>query len=158
FDGDAQQIATLHQFMGYLLHPGMEAQTALFLVGAAHTGKSVITDVLSYLLGEENVSSVPIEDMFSRFQLWPTLGKLANITNEISRLEGTDVGKFKSFTSGDPMQFEAKNLMSFMARPTAKIVVAANEMPFFTDSSGGTWRRLIILRLDKVIPPSMRQS
>jgi P4 family phage/plasmid primase-like protien len=125
----------------------------LILVGEGANGKTVILIVLTALLGEANVSTVPLELFGQRFQLTPTLGKLANVVPEIGPLDRVSEGFLKAFVAGDRMYFDRKGLPGIDARPTARLVLATNTLPPFTDRSGGVWRRVMILPFRLTIAP-----
>ena len=63
----------LQQFAGYLLLPDTSLQRFLMMVGEGSNGKSVICAVLRALLGEDNVSPVPLELFGDKFRLAGTL-------------------------------------------------------------------------------------
>lgn len=109
-------------------------------------------DVLAALLGAANVSHVPVELFDRRFQLTPTLGKLANIATEVGEISRGAEAVLKAFTSGDRMYFDRKGLPGVEALPTARLAFAANNLPRFADRSSGIWRRMLLLPYRVVIP------
>jgi P4 family phage/plasmid primase-like protien len=135
----------LQQFCGYLLLPDTTQQKFLAMVGEGSNGKSVVCAVMTTLLGEQNVSTVPLELFGDKFRLVGTLGKLANITAEVGELDKMAEGFLKAFVVGDPMDFEQKYKQAFTARPTARLVLATNNIPRFSDKSDGLWRRMLLL-------------
>ncbi len=54
-------------------------------------------------------------------------------------------GFLKSFTSGDLMQFDRKFKPPIQTVPTARLILATNNRPRFSDRSGGLWRRMILI-------------
>src|SRR5262249_21140138 len=106
---------------------------------------------LEALLGSGNCAHVPLEVFGERFQLTPTVGKLANIASEVGELDKAAEGILKSFTSGDPMQFDRKYKPPIQAVPTARLVLATNNRPRFSDRSGGLWRGMILMPFRVVI-------
>jgi len=144
-EGDEQRIQLLKEFAGYLLVWDTLFHNFLLLHGDGGTGKSTFTDVITAMLGEDNVSTVPLENFGQRFALSATLGKLANIVSEIGELDSVAEGLLKQFTAGDKMQFERKYRDTFSAYPTARLVLATNTRPRFLDRSQGIWRRLILV-------------
>ena len=50
------------------------------------------------------------------------------------------------------MTFERKYKDAFSAKPTAKVMIATNELPCFTDRSQGVWRRLLLAPFNRSIP------
>ena len=155
-EDDQQRIDLLQEWFGLQLVPDTSQQKFMLMVGEGSNGKSVCCAVLVALLGCDNVSHLPLEDFGQRFQLATTLGKLANISSEIGELDKVAEGHLKSFTSGDRMSFEAKHKPLFDALPTARLTLATNTLPRFSDRSGGLWRRLLLMPWRVEIPVSER--
>ena len=151
-EGDPDRILILQEWAGYCLLPDTSQQKFLVLEGEGANGKSVYCAVLEALLGPENVSHVPLEVFGERFSLTGTLGKLANIVAEVGDLDRVAEGHLKQFTSGDSMQFERKFRSPLQLRPTARLVLATNNRPRFSDRSGGLWRRMFIVPFTVSIP------
>lgn len=152
FDGDTERIALVQEWFGYCLVNDTSFQKLLILVGEGANGKTVLLDVLVALLGEQNVSHVPLELFAERFQLTPTLGKLANIVSEIGHMDGRAEATIKAFVAGDKMYFDRKNQSGVHTRPTARLVLATNALPHFADRSRGVSRRLSVLPCNVIIP------
>ena len=144
-EGDAERIALLQEFFGYCLARTTDGQACLILHGPGANGKSVVLAVLRAVLGADNVATVPLEHFAQRFAMAQTLGKLANVCPEVGELDRTAEGTLKSYISGDAMFFEKKGKDGFSAAPTARLVIATNNVPRFMDRSEGIWRRLFIL-------------
>src|SRR4051794_20535085 len=108
------------------------------------------------MLGEDNVSTVPLEDFGKRFATAQTLGKLVNICPEVGELDRTAEGTLKAFVGGDRMTFERKGKDAFTARPTARLVLSTNNVPRFSDKSEGVWRRLLLLPFTRQVPVGER--
>lgn len=142
--GDEKLIACLQEWMGYCLMPNTDHHRFLMMIGEGANGKSVFCAVLEALLGEENVSHVPLELFGQRFALASSLGCLANVAMETHDLDKVSEGYLKQFTDGSKMMFDRKGLPAIEARPTAKLVIATNQPPRFTDKSMGLWRRMLV--------------
>lgn len=151
-DGDQEAIALLQEWFGLCLVADTSQQKFLLLTGEGSNGKSVVLEILVQLLGEANVSHVPLELFGQRFQLIETLGKAANIATEIGEIDNVAEGILKAFTSGDRMQFEAKGKQPISARPTARLVFSTNSLPRIVDRSSGIWRRMLLIPFSVVIP------
>lgn len=151
-EGDEERVAILGEFFGLCLVSDMRFQKFLLAVGQGANGKSVACAVLTALLGESNVSNVPLESFGERFQLMQTVGKLANIAAEIGEIDKVAEGHLKQFTSGDRMQFERKYRDPIEITPTARLVLATNNLPHFADRSSGLWRRMILMPFQVTIP------
>ncbi|MFH1680732.1 MAG: phage/plasmid primase, P4 family [Candidatus Eisenbacteria bacterium] len=148
---DSQRF--LQEWFGYNLVYDLSQQRFVIFEGEGANGKSVICYVLRHLIGNQNVSAVPLEVFGMRFQLGPTLGKLANIVPEMGELDRVAEGHLKPFVSGDSMQFDRKNKEPITAVPTARLTFATNTRPRFNDRSEGVWRRLVLVPFTVSIPP-----
>lgn len=155
-EADKDRIMMLQEWFGYCLTPDTGFQKFLILNGEGANGKSVICAALTALLGLENISTVPLEMFGERFQLTSTLGKLANIVADVGDLDRAAEGQLKSFVAGDVMHFDRKGKSPIMAQPTARLVLATNNLPRFNDKSSGLWRRMLLIPLEAVIQESER--
>jgi len=144
---DSDRIDVLQEWFGLNLTHDMSFQKFMMLEGEGSNGKSVICAVLAGLLGESNCTHIPLENFDKEFALTQTLGKLANIASEVGEIERVGEGYLKSFTSGDRMTFNRKNKDLVDALPTARLTLATNNRPRFSDKSGGLWRRMLLLPL-----------
>ncbi len=98
---DTAKGRLLQQWAGYLLLPYANYHRFLMMVGEGANGKSVACAALTALLGEDNVSSVPLEMFGDKFRLHGTLGKLANAVAEGGELDRMAQGQIKAFVTGD---------------------------------------------------------
>jgi len=148
----ADYILLLQQWLGYLLRPDLRLQKFLLCVGEGANGKTVFSEVVQSLVGIENCSQVPIARFDNPFALIGTLGKMLNVTTEgVGLIEELAETTLKSFTSGDRMTFERKFRDAVSDAPTAKVMVATNDLPRFNDKSQAIWRRILLVPFDKTI-------
>lgn len=148
----------VQEIFGYLLVPINKAQKSFVFTGAPNAGKSTLLSVAQeILLGSENVSNIPWQSLADRFKTAELFGKLANIFADLPSKSVDDNGMFKALTGEDYVTGERKNKDPFSFRPYARMVFSCNEMPRnYGDRSDGFFRRLIIIRFDKPIPPDVR--
>ena len=151
-EGDQERIALLQEWTGYLLTPDTSQHKFLVAEGEGANGKSVLLDVVTALLGEENVAQVPLEMFGQRFQLTPTIDKLANICAEVGEINAVAEGTLKQFTAGDRMYFDRKGIPGVMRYPTARLILATNNRPRFRDRSMGIWRRILLVPFRYTVP------
>lgn len=150
-ENDADRIALLQEWAGYILTPSTDQQKFMVLEGEGANGKSVYLAVLQAMVGSKNVSSIPLESFDGRFDLTQTLGKLLNVAADASEIEKAAEGRVKSFVSGDTMYFDRKGISGIDAQPTARLIVSANNRPRFSDRSSGIWRRMMVVPWNKII-------
>lgn len=154
--GDQRQDV-LQQIFGYaLLNGWLGLQKFFVFVGAGANGKSTVLDTLVAMLGDANVSHVPLDKLNGEFRLGEMAGKLANICGDKSYMDKADEGLLKQLTSGDLVQVNRKYKEPITLRPTAKLIFATNFLPPISDRSDGIWRRLIVLPfLERIAPSEM---
>jgi hypothetical protein len=76
-EGDKDRISLLQEWFGYCLTHDTSLHAFMVLEGSGANGKSVVCEILTKMLGVDNVSNVPLEVFADRFQLATTLGKLS---------------------------------------------------------------------------------
>ena len=155
---DDDMILLACQWFGYsLLGHDQSQQKFMLLYGEASTGKTVFLDTLTRMLGDVNVSSVPLDKFDEPHLFASTYGKLLNATDEVAKhIETTIETTLKAHTGGGKVQYKEMYRKSFAAYPTAKIIIATNEKPSFKDTSEGIWRRLLLIPFDNVVSEKHR--
>lgn len=155
-EGDEERIAILQEWAGYLLLPDTGQQRFLIMQGEGANGKSVYCAAMEALVGGDNASHVPLELFGDRFSKTSTLGKLVNISADAGEIEKTAEGFLKSFTAGETMNFDRKGIPPIDCYPTARLIIACNNLPRFSDRSDGIWRRMILIPWRVQIQPHER--
>ena len=151
-EGRFQDIDLAHEILGVSLLQRVLLPQIYFLHGATHTGKSTFLDVMTALLGEENISDVEFTELGSRDDKFATaslVGKLANIDRDVTIAKLTDTGAVKKIAGGELISVQEKNKPRFSLRPYATIIMATNDMPRSIDWSDGWTSRLCILSFQK---------
>jgi putative DNA primase/helicase len=151
---DEPEIHLLQEIFGYCLVPITKAQKSFLLCGMPEVGKSKILGVLQeLLLGAENVSNIPLQNLTDRFQPAELFGKMANIYADLPDKKIDDVGMFKASTGEDYITGERKHKDPFTFKPYARFVYSCNDLPpNYGDRSDAFYRRIIIIRFSKPVP------
>jgi P4 family phage/plasmid primase-like protien len=132
-------------------------QMFMIAYGEAGTGKSVFVDVLTHLLGHNNVSAVPLERWDDPHYVVETYGRMLNVTDESeSKIEEVVESHIKHYTGGTVYQFKRMYEKPFTSYPTAKLMIVTNHLPAFRDVSNGIWRRILIVPFNFVVPEERR--
>jgi putative DNA primase/helicase len=145
-----EKIQLLQEFIGYCLIPDTTYPQFLWMVGEGGNGKSLILNVMTALVGKENISYAQLEDLDNPFVRAELQGKLLSMSSEMSSSATISDGYLKQLTSGDLIQAERKNERPFSFKSYARIVGATNTLPRLLDHSGGFGRRAMIMRLNRV--------
>jgi len=155
-EDDQERIAVLQEWAGYLLLPDTSRQRFLVAEGDGANGKSVYAAAMTAMLGKANVSNVQLEVFGDQFSRTATIGKLANICGDVGEIDKISEGYVKSFTSGDRMFCNRKGIPGINVTPTARLMLACNTRPRFSDRSDGIWRRMLLIPFRVQIPESER--
>ncbi len=157
-DGDLK-IAALQEYFGYCLMPHARYKKALLCVGESDCGKSTIPYLLRQLLGSENIAAVSVEHMDDDRKRAPLLGKLVNLLTELTSDAMIADGGFKTLVSTEePILFDPKHLAPVMDIPICKHVIVTNKKPRINDKSNATFRRLLLIHFNHVIPASEQDT
>lgn len=150
--GDIQLV--VQEFMGCCLDSSLKLEKALVCVGTGSNGKSVFFEVISYVLGEDNVTSFNINSLCEDKSSTRILieNKLLNYSSDFNGKIWNN-GYFKQLVSGEPV--EAKRLYSDpeIIRNYARLAFNTNSMPLSSDTSAGFRRRLLPVYFDVKISP-----
>lgn len=139
-------LPLLQEWFGYNLWRDYPAQKAMLFVGSGSNGKTTLIKVLTALLGQENVSAVPLHELESnRFAPADLYGKLANIVNELPPAALRETRTFKAVTGGDLLRAERKFREPFTFRNYAKLTFATNQLPKVGDDTDAFFRRWLIV-------------
>ena len=155
-DGDIQRINHLQEWAGYLLLPDTGEQAFMILEGEGANGKSVYSAGIEAMVGSNNCSFVQLELFGDRFSKTQTLGKLVNICGDVGELDRVAEGTLKAFASGNTLFFDRKGIGGLSCTPTARLMMACNNRPHFSDRSEGIWRRMQLVPWLKTVPKDKR--
>lgn len=149
--GDKDIVQLLYEMIGYCIYRGMPFQKVFILVGNGANGKSTLLNMVTKLLGEENVSHVDLKEIAgNRFGKAELYGKLANIADDCSSSYLEDTSVIKRITGETYTSIEFKGQNSFSTKINTKTILSYNTIPRMNDTTDGLSRRLVIIPLNAV--------
>lgn len=150
-DGTKLDFCALMEYIGAILEPGQRWQKGAILVGQGANGKTVLLQVLTALLGAENVAAVSMEELGggSRYAAADLVGKMANICADVSGKALTDTATLKKALGGDAIHAERKYGQPFSFTNQAKMLFSCNSIPESPDLSIGWTRRWMIFNFPR---------
>ena len=142
-----KDIRTLiDEVIGYTFYSKNELGKSFIIIGDKANGKSTFLKIMMYLLGENNISALSLEDITnSRFRLYEVNGKLLNIGDDIGSSYIPESEVFRKVVTGDVIVAEKKGKDPIKFNCYAKFLFSANEIPKIKDPTGATARRIIII-------------
>jgi len=149
-----EDVVLLYEIAAYCLLYNENWQTMFMLFGEGSNGKSLYMRLLTKMLGEDNVSHIPLQDFQSenRFATIDLLGKLANIYADIPKEALHDTSLIKAISGEDKVPAERKFKDRFFFEPKAKFIFSANTLPMVNDDTFAFWRRWILVEFPNKFP------
>ena len=152
---DETAQAVLAEFCGYLFirhGSGLKLEKCLILFGNGANGKSVFYEILTQLLGNENVSSYTLSELTDKSGYFRAeiANKLLNYASEISREMNSDF--FKKITSGEAYTARSPYGKPFEVKTYSKLLFNANELPRDVEQTFAFFRRFLIIPFLVTIP------
>lgn len=135
----------MEEMIGYCLLRRNELGKCFILTGKGSNGKSTFLNLIKALIGDENISSIALEELQHRFKTAELYGKLANIGDDISGNYIEDNAVLKKLVTGETVNVERKGKDPFDFDNYSKLIFSANNMPRINDTSDGLMRRIIIV-------------
>jgi putative DNA primase/helicase len=154
-------VDKLQEFVGYTVFHGWEMpyHKALMVVGPTATGKSTFLNVLTALLGKENVSHLSIQQLANdEFALAQAHNTFANISNDLDASVVENVGRFKHIAAGEPVEANRKYKDYRTVRMTQKQIYATNRVPEIEDEDDAFYRRWLHVQFPDTIPRDERKE
>lgn len=129
---------------------GHKTKKAVFLYSpVGNTGKSQFLGLLGHLIGQENITNIPLQNMNEdkgRFA-FANAGLVRLIMNgDQSKADIKDSSTFKSVTGGDAIKVEAKGKDIKALVFKGLVIIACNDLPYIADDKGEhIYRRMYIV-------------
>jgi len=153
-DDPVNKTTLLLSQMGYCISDSTKGKAICFWIGAGDTGKSVLSDFMKKLIGQESVSNIAIQDLSNQFARFEFYGKKLNIVAEMSNERIRSIDVIKSISGSDMISAAQKGQQPFFFAPYGKLLYAGNTLalPYESDPSEGFYNRLKILFFNVGIP------
>jgi putative DNA primase/helicase len=123
-------------------------ERAFIMWGEGENGKSVLLDYISFMLGKDNISNIPLQELTAdKFAAANLDGKHANIFSDLEKNEFQHTSKFRALASGEPVYAQYKNKQGFDLHPFSSLIFSTNRFPkVYGDNKQGFFRRWIIVK------------
>jgi|AGTN01.1.fsa_nt_gi phage/plasmid primase, P4 family, C-terminal domain len=150
---DPESINLLQEWFGYCLTPDTRHEKILMLVGPKRSGKGTIADVLSALIGEENVCAPTLSGLCDRFALQGLFGRTLAVIDDARLSNRTDtaviVERMLSISGGARQTIDRKHTDPLQVRLPIRFAILTNELPNLRDASGAMASRFLIVQTTK---------
>lgn len=134
------------EYLGFLLVKGYIFHRALMITGESHSGKTTFVNLVSALIGQQNIASVTLQDLCDKpFSMAELHKKLANISDDLPANPVRYAGQFKRLTGESKITAERKFKDPFIFTNTAKTIFTCNEVPPVQSSDDAYFYRWLIV-------------
>ena len=149
-EGDKEKELLLQQMAGYFFMVDNKLNKGFFLMGDGANGKSVLIELLRYVIDPRNCSNVELSDMADRFEPLRLRNSLVNFATETRvDLKGAEAA-IKKVISGETMSAAHKGVDAVEFTPHCKIVCACNNFIHSKDITHGFVRRCKFVMFNKI--------
>lgn len=157
-ENDKDKRKLLLEIIGYLVSNYNEAKRSFIFLGKAHSGKSLLSKLIARLIGEKEVSNIPLHKLGDRFNIAELSNHRININAELSSCKLNNIDVFKSIVGGDYLTGEYKGQSPFSFKCRTKLLFCGNFMPELKDLEVGDafTDRLVFLLFNVSIPERER--
>jgi P4 family phage/plasmid primase-like protien len=154
-------VSLLIRWFGSVLLTGNIAQRVLLLVGAAHSGKSTVAEVVEYILGRVNVTALRTDMLHERFEIGRLFGYTLLTAKDVEGtfLEEKGADVLKRLVGHDYTPGERKHGMKHVEvyGDYDCLITCNKRMAVILDGDVEAWRRrLMIIYFPTAIPPNER--
>jgi len=145
-----EDVKLLLEGISYCLVPSYPFHKAFMLIGEGRNGKSTYLNLLTAFLGPDNVSSLSLQQLASKFSTARLYGKFANIYGDLPQKKIDYTGLFKQLADGSLIKAEEKFKTPFNFRSRAKLLFSCNKIPVSGDETRAWFARWIIINFPNV--------
>ena len=153
-NGDKELDDFLRRLTAYLIS-GLRTEQRFYVIrSSGNSGKSTYINLLTKILTQDFVASIPLNKLEDRFALSEAVGKkliisAENESNEKSRIKTSTL---KSISGGDILRVEKKYKDAYSDRLNVELLFATNsDSLVFEDLSEGLKRRITVIETSGVV-------
>jgi len=127
---DKNDIKRVQELIGYCLHKELFLEKAFMFIGKTRNGKSKLLELIRLFLGEENFSTLSLQQITKeKFLLGELFQKMSNIAGDISSKQLDNIDIFKGITGRDKVLADRKYKTPISFVPFAKLLFSCNILP-----------------------------
>ena len=163
--GDSDWIEALQRQLGYSLSGHVSEEKLFFWLGKGANGKSVLANIVRYILGTYAATVPPAFMMQSKRDgggATPELAMLAGVrcalANEIEAGSKLSAQTVKVAVSTEHITARHLYGAPFTFKPTHKLLIRGNHRPIVTDEDEGIWRRILLVPFDLDVAAADRDA
>ncbi|CAM0103074.1 DNA polymerase/primase [Vibrio phage 159E36-2a] len=138
----------LQQFMGYCLTSDTSLQKFATFMGKPRSGKGTITEVISEMVGHNNISSPALSGLVKDSALsamsTSSVALIPDAHNVNPNIRDSVLSTLKAITGEDSIEYHEMYKGSQTKKFTCKVIISTNNVPDFNDPSGALVARMLV--------------
>ena len=165
FGDDAELIDWVKRWCGYMLTGSTAEQIFIFCFGLGANGKSVLGDILRFILcdyARAIASETLTESKRAAGSATPDLAELigARMAMSAETEDGAALAEslIKSLVSGDTMTVRKLYTAPVQFTPQFKLMMLGNHKPIIKGNDHGIWRRVRLIPFNRTFKPEERDA
>ncbi|PGS81652.1 DNA primase [Bacillus cereus] len=148
--GDESLVKLLWQVISASLNGNYSYRKSIWFVGDGNDGKGTLQQLISNVVGLQNVASLKINQFSERFTLSTIEGKTVIIGDDVQAgLYIDDSSNFNSVVTGEPIFAEEKGKQPYTTVYKKTVIQSTNGLPKVRNKTNGTYRRFLIIPFKK---------
>lgn len=161
-NGDKDTIETLQQWFGFTIsnYEGYKLKKMMALYGiVGNTGKTRFTNMLTYIIGRENICSTMLQELSDNFGSGSLYGTHCIIIDDQTAAPLEDSSVVKALTGSGEITMKLKGVDNFLYHYTGTITFNCNAMFYCKGDKGEhVFQRFLIIPCDNIIPEEKRDK
>ena len=154
---DPDQIDLAQRWCGLALLGYNISQKIVLLIGKAGTGKSTLMNIITAVIGDENIATLRPDQLNTRFEMTSFLGKtlLHGVDVSVNFLASKNSTYLKALTGGEVQSVELKNVNKRVKiEGNYNVAITSNgKLTLHLENDVDAWlRRLVIISYNKQVP------
>lgn len=147
---DEELILCIQEIFGNALINNTKAEKAFFFTGVGSNGKSFCSEILTEIVGINNVSNIQLSKFSERFGIEGIVNKSLNIANENELGSAISTENLKAIISGDTINISRKFKQAINYKSTIKLIFLLNTLPDTLDNTHGYYRKILIVPFNRI--------
>ena len=137
-------VPLIYEMMGYLLLPHTKYSKGFMFYGETGTGKTTALNIITRMIGYENISGIELQLLDDKFELEKTRNRILNLFDDLSSRPIEFVGNFKKLVTNTYLYGRIKHVQAEVRwKNRCKGVFACNVLPhikeYVTDAFYTRW-------------------
>jgi len=146
-------LIDLQEVIGYCLYRSNSFKKAFIIEGPGDSGKTTVLNLLTTLIGVENISTSSLQYLCDNKNGTATLyGKMANFYDDLDVNEVKNAGLLKMITGNAYIPAEKKYMDQFTFKNKATLCFTCNKIPKTANPDITYYKRYILILFHNIIP------